>query len=182
MLRLQMYLPNALRKGVFESLPPPRAFNWFFFGKKFYDLKLKKPYLEVDAPCQFYCVSTGESYEVKGPTKVLIAFEGEGEETLKRVCERNGYDGYVRRREGPPSMEPPLPPDVTFWMSPGALTPVTNWEKCNMLRYASREPENSWKMVQALVGRVGVENASRLLYAGEWIPERVKNLSEDRVE
>ena len=166
MLRLQMYLPNALRKEVFESLPQPRTFNWFFFGKKFFDLKLKKSYLEVDVPCQFYCVSTGVSYEVKGPTKFLIAFEGEDKETLQYLCERNEYGGYVRR-QGQVEMEPPLPAAVMLWVFSGAVTPVTNWKKCNILRYASREPEHSWESIQDLVARVGIENASRLLYADE---------------
>ena len=168
MLRLQMYLPNALRKEVFESLPQPRTFNWFFFGKKFFDWKLRKPYLEVDIPCQFYCGSTGVSYEVKGPTKFLIAGEGENKKKLKHLCKRNGYGGYVRRQEqAAGEMEPPLPSAVVFWVFPGVVTPLTNWKKCNILRYASRDPENSWKSIQDLVARVGIENASRRLYADE---------------
>jgi len=164
MLCLQMYLPNALRKGVFESLPQPRLFNWFFFGKKFFDVNLKKPYLEVNT--QFYCASTGVNYEVKVPTKFLIVCEGENKETIKRLCKKNEYGGYVCR-QGQSSMEPPLPPDVVFWVFPDAVFQLTNWKKCNLLRYASREPENSWKGIQDLVARVGIENASRLLYADE---------------
>ena len=163
MLRLQIYLPNALKRNVFDALPRAPPFNWFLFGKKFFDKELGKPYLEVDKPCQFYCAATGVSYEVKGPTRFLIAFEGEPDEPGAR----GGYAGYARRRASG-DMDPPIPSAVVFWVFPGAVTPLTNWEKSNLLRYASREPEHSWESIQDLVGRVGIENASRLVYADEY--------------
>ena len=167
MLRLQIYLPNALKRNVFDALPRPPPFNWFFFGKKFYDAELGKPYLEVDKPCQFYCAATGVSYEVKGPTRFLIASEGEPGEPAGRAAVRAGYAGAARRRPAG-DMDPPIPSAVTFWVVPSAVTALTNWEKSNLLRYASREPEHSWKSIQDLVGRVGIENASRLVYADEY--------------
>ena len=163
MLRLQMYLPNALRKGVFESLPHPPPFNWFFFGKKFFDAKVNKSVLEIDQPGQFYCDTTGVSYEVRGPTPFLIALEEESPEGLRHLCEKEGFAGYTYRRgHVPVSMEPPVPCDVVFWVFRGALTPITDWKKCNILKYAAREPENSWKDVRDLVARIGIERVSRL--------------------
>ena len=165
MIRLQMYLPNALRRGVFEFLPYPPSFNWFFFGKKFFNRDVGKPILEIDKLCQFYCPTTGASYEVTEPTTVLISTEGEDnkEEVLRDLCEREGFAGYAyQNREVQVSMEPPVPGDVVFWFFPGTLSPVTNWKECHILRYAAREPENSWKDVQDIVDRVGVEDTSRL--------------------
>ena len=115
-----MYLTYALRKGVFESLPRPPPFNWFFFGKKFYSVKVKKSILEIDKPCQFYCDTTGVSYEVKGPTTFLITLKGENKEDLRHLCKKEGFAGYVRHREVPVSMEPPVPRDVVFWVFPDA--------------------------------------------------------------
>lgn len=164
MLRLRMYLPNALRRGVFDSLPSAPPFNWFFFGKKFFDpsLGLGRPVLEIDRPAQFYCAATGASYAVPGPSTILITREGENEEA-RELCLREGLAGFVyRERDVPVSMEPPVPCDVVFWIFPDAVAPVTNWKECNVLRYAARAQENSWKGVQELVGRAGIEEASRL--------------------
>ena len=163
MIRLQMYLPNALRTGVFESLPYPPPFNWFFFGKKFFNRDVGKPILEIDKPCQFYCGTTGVSYEVKEPTTILISCEEENKEGLRDLCEREGFAGYAyQNREVQVSMEPPVPCDVVFWVVPDTLAPITNWKKCHILRYAAREPENSWRDVQDLVDRIGIEGTSRL--------------------
>ena len=151
-------------KRCLNRSPNPGPLTGSFLEKKFFDVNLKKPYLEVNT--QFYCASTGVNYEVKVPTKFLIVCEGENKETIKRLCKKNEYGGYVCR-QGQSSMEPPLPPDVVFWVFPDAVFQLTNWKKCNLLRYASREPENSWKGIQDLVARVGFENASRLLYADE---------------
>ena len=164
MIRLQMYLPNALRKGVFESLPYPPPFNWFFFGKKFFDGK--QSILEIDQPSQFYCDTTGTSYEVKGQLTFLTLVarcEKENQPSLRHLCEKEGFAGYTYRRgHVPVSMEPPVPCDVVFWVFPDAVTPVTDWKKCNILKYAAREPENSWKDVRDLVARIGIERVSRL--------------------
>ena len=159
MIRLQMYLPNALRKGVFESLPYPPSFNWFFFGKKFF--KEKRSLLEIDQPSQFFSDTTGESYEVKEPLTFLIALEKENRSGLRDLCKKEGFAGYAYHRSHVPvSMEPPVPCDVVFWVFPDAVTPVTDWKKCNILKYAAREPGNSWKDVRDLVARVGIERAS----------------------
>ena len=121
MIRLQMYLPNALRKGVFESLPYPPPFNWFFFGKKFF--KEKHSLLEIGQPSQFYCDTTGESYEVTGPLTFLIVLEKEDRSGLRDLCNKKGFDGYAyHRRRVPVSMEPPVPCDVVFWMRRDVLT------------------------------------------------------------
>ena len=161
-----MYLPNALRKGVFEYLPHPHPFNWFFFGKKFFNGK--HSLLEINQACQFYCETTGTSYEVKRPLTFLIALEKDNQPGLRDLCEKEGFAGYAYQREHVPvSMEPPVPCDVVFWVFPDAVTPITDWKKCHILKYAAREPGNSWKEVRDLVARVGVERASRGFFDDE---------------
>ena len=96
MLRLQMYLPNALRKEVFDFLPSPPPFSWFFFGKKVFDPDLEKVCLEVKRPAQFYCATSGVSYEVSEPSRrILITREGENEEKAREVCRRGELAGYA---------------------------------------------------------------------------------------
>ena len=170
MLRLQMYLPNALRRGVFDSLPSPPPFNWFFFGKKLFDADLGKSILEIDQPCQLYCSTTGVSYKVVEPSTILISREEDDKYEMRELCEQEEFAGYAyRNRDVPGSMEPPVPCDVIFWVFPDAVTPVSNWKECNILRYAARDPGNSWKEVEELVDRVGIEEASRL-----FMPENCK--------
>ena len=175
MLRLQMYLPNALRKEVFDFLPSPPPFSWFFFGKKVFDPDLEKVCLEVKRPAQFYCATSGVSYEVSEPSRrILITREGENEEKAREVCRRGELAGYASGpRAVPVSMEPPLPGEVVFWIFPEAVSPVRDWKKCNVLQYASRVPENSWIKVGELVERVGINEASRLCMADK--VDRIQN-------
>ena len=72
MLRLQMYLPHARRRGVHNALPALPEFNWFFFGKKLFDEKSGHYFLQLDFPVQFLEVDTGRTYRL--PPKIVGRF------------------------------------------------------------------------------------------------------------
>ena len=159
-----MYLPNALRKGVFDFLPHPPLFNWFFFGKKFFDSELDTFVLQIDKFCQLYCSESGTSYGVLEPSTFLIVREEDSPAMVREVCKREKLAGYVYRvRDVSAPMAPPVPCDVVFWVFPEVVAPIDRWTECRVLRYAARDPGNSWKGVRDLVGQLGIEGASRLL-------------------
>ena len=140
MLRLQMYLPHARRRGVHNALPALPEFNWFFFGKKLFDETSGHYFLQLDFPVQFLEVDTGQTYRL--PPKIVGRFliatseksNGEWEtvasrlrrysllpKTVERFPEKSNserddsippwrYDGFVRHRTVIPSHDRMKPP------------------------------------------------------------------------
>ncbi len=174
MLQLAVFQPNALRQSVFNELPPGATeFNWFFFGKRFFDPGADRFVLDVARHTQFYDRKTGETYEVADPDGarfLLLRRGGAGSDDLK-ICRQRGYAGCAMRAAastGSPRrpMRPPINADTMFVALPGRLAAVDDWTRINLFRYVCRELGFASREAQPqLVAARGVPGASKILYA-----------------
>lgn len=170
MLRLQMYLPHARRRGVHNALPALPEFNWFFFGKKLFDEKSGHYFLQLDFPVQFLEVDTGQTYRL--PPKIvgrfLIATSEKSSGEWDTVTSRWGYDGFVRHRTVIPShdrMKPPFPREVEFFIRPSSVEQVDDWRYIRLFRYAAEEPQWSSQDIKQQISHHGSNAVAKDIYA-----------------
>lgn len=169
MLSLEIFQPNALRQGVFEAFPPGAIlFNWFFYGKRMFDLASHRYILAVKQYTQFYERDSGKTFEVKGTTggKFLILDAPTLSADDFKNCRRHGYVGYVhvRRDVGVP-MYPPFSKCISVVAFPAKMQLVGDWARIKLFRYVRRELKFATRDRQPeLVKAHGVARATKIIH------------------
>jgi hypothetical protein len=84
MKKLIPYITSSWKRNIGCLLSPEeKHFNWFLFGKKYYDDKMKVMLLDIKKGMKLYEIKTGETWILEKSSVVVIHDKNKGLESVK---------------------------------------------------------------------------------------------------